>query len=89
MVRMLLSPIGLAVALPVAGAMILVVYLFGSDISFWGAEEPGQVGLTGQTVAGSTPQQLQSVALPAKSADVASDRPTRVRPVRADFAAKP
>jgi hypothetical protein len=89
MVRMLLSPIGVAVALPIAGAVILVVYLLGNDISFWGAEEPRQMGLAGQMSTGATSQPPQSVAPPAKPADAASDRPTRVRPVRADFAAKP
>jgi len=83
MVRRLLSPIGLTVALPVVGAIILVVYLLGNDISFWGADTSERLGAMGQTVAGPASQQLQSIALPAKSADAASDRPTRVRPVRA------
>jgi len=89
MMRMLLSPIGVAIALPVAGAIILVVYLLGNDISFWGAEEPRQMGVAGQTAASTTSPQPQSMAAPAKPADPAPDRPTRVRPVRADFAAKP
>jgi hypothetical protein len=89
MVRTLLSPIGLAVALPVVGAMIFVVYLLGNDISFLGGDTSAQPGALGQTAASAASSQPQSAPLPAKSAGPASDRPTRVRPVRADFAAKP
>jgi hypothetical protein len=88
MVRRLLSPIGLAVALPAVGALVFAVYLVGSDISFWSADRSEPAGTTGETAAGAA-SQPQSAVLQPRSADAASDRPTRVRPVRADFVAKP